>query len=274
MCCCSPTPITVANVHNRTVRRSSRFLSVLINLSTLSSPVAPKMLIWCLCIRGKTGSRCWMMICLNRRLSQEIHFAYPLYKGRIRSATHCHHGFRREHFLPGRRLNASCPELPWLWHHCNNPTVDDSGTICRKRSTHSPSLQLLVPKPGQKEFFLLYHASLYGGHLGRNRTLARLSHRFYWSGMSDDVMEWLGQCVLCVKRKSPTGSHHPPGYVAPPISTSISIYVVNVLLFDMYKEWNWEINILYLVSAEQYSNRSSLGPYHDGHPGRPTATFW
>ena len=27
----------------------------------------------------------------------------------------------------------------------------------------------------------------------------------------------------------------------PPMSTSISIYVVNVLLFDMYKEWNWEI---------------------------------
>ena len=26
------------------------------------------------------------------------------------------------------------------------------------------------------------------------------------------------------------------GYVAPPISTSISIYVVHVLLFDMYKE--------------------------------------
>ena len=28
------------------------------------------------------------------------------------------------------------------------------------------------------------HASLFGGHLGRNRTLARLSYRFYWSGMS------------------------------------------------------------------------------------------
>ena len=26
--------------------------------------------------------------------------------------------------------------------------------------------------------------------------------------MSDDVKEWLGQCVVCVKRKSPTGRHH------------------------------------------------------------------
>ena len=27
--------------------------------------------------------------------------------------------------------------------------------------------------------------------------------------MSDDVKEWLRQCVLCVKRKSPVGRHHP-----------------------------------------------------------------
>ena len=35
------------------------------------------------------------------------------------------------------------------------------------------------------------HASLFGGHLGRNRTLAHLSHRFYWSGMADDMKDWL-----------------------------------------------------------------------------------
>ena len=98
-----------------------------------------------------------------------------------------------------------CPELRFLWHHRNNLTVDANGIIWRRRSTQCPLLQLLVPKPGRKELFLSYHASLFGGHLGRNRTLARLSHRFYWSGMSDDVKEWLGQCVVCVKRKSPTG---------------------------------------------------------------------
>ena len=45
------------------------------------------------------------------------------------------------------------------------------------------------------------------------RTLARLAHRLYLSGMSDDVKEWLGQCVMCVKRKSPTGRHHPLGNI-------------------------------------------------------------
>ena len=70
-----------------------------------------------------------------------------------------------------------------------------------------------MPKPGREQPFLTYHASPFGGHLGRNRTLARLAHRFYWSGMSDNVKEWLRQCVACVKRKSPVGRHHPLGNI-------------------------------------------------------------
>ena len=105
------------------------------------------------------------------------------------------------------------PELRLLWHHRNNLSVDDNRIIERKRSTQSPLLQLLVPKPGREQLFLSYHASLFGGHLGRNRTLARLAHRFYWSGMSDDEKEWLRQCVVCVKRKSLVGRHHPLGNI-------------------------------------------------------------
>ena len=161
-----------------------------------------------------------MTICLNRRLSRVIHFAYPLYKRRIRSASHCHHGLHRELFRHGH-VKGLCPELWWLRNHRNKLMVDDSGIIWRKRSTQSPLLQLLVPKPGRKELFLSYHASLFGGHLGSNRTLARLAHRFYWSGMSDDVKEWLGQCVVCVKRKSPTGRHHPLGVIFRPVIAGI-----------------------------------------------------
>ena len=91
------------------------------------------------------------------------------------------------------------PELRSLWHHHNNLSLDGNGIIWRKRSSQSSLLQLLVPKSGREQLFLAYHASLFGGNLGRNRTLARLAHRFYWSGMSDDVKEWLTQCVACVK---------------------------------------------------------------------------
>ena len=105
------------------------------------------------------------------------------------------------------------PELRSLWHHRNNLSLDGNGIIWRKRSSQSSLLQLLVPKSGREQLFLGYHASLFGGHLGRNRTLARLAHRFYWSGMSDDVKEWLTQCVACVKRKSAVGRHHPLGNI-------------------------------------------------------------
>ena len=105
------------------------------------------------------------------------------------------------------------PELRSLWHHRNNLSLDDNGNIWQKRSSQSSLLQLLIPKSGWEQLFLAYHASLFGGHLGRNRTLARLAHRFYWSGMSDDVKEWLTQCVACVKRKSPVGRHHPLGNI-------------------------------------------------------------
>ena len=97
-----------------------------------------------------------------------------------------------------------------MWHHRNNLSADVNGVVWRKRSSDDSQLQLLVPKPAWEELFLAYHASLFGGHLGRNHTLARLSHRFYWSG---NVGDWLRQCTMCMKRKSPTGRHHPLGNI-------------------------------------------------------------
>ena len=99
-----------------------------------------------------------------------------------------------------------------MWHHRNNLSADWC-VVWRKRSSDSSQIQLLVPKAGRQELYLAYHASLFGGHLGRNRMLARLRHRFYWSGMADDVDKWLRQCTTCMKRKSPACRHHPLGNI-------------------------------------------------------------
>ena len=108
-----------------------------------------------------------------------------------------------DEFSTWAEVKSMLPELRSLWHHRNNLSVDANGTLWRKRSSQSAILQLLVPKAGRERS---YHASLYGGHLGRTRTLARLVDCFYWSGMSDDVKDWLGQCVACIKRKSPVAA--------------------------------------------------------------------
>ena len=105
------------------------------------------------------------------------------------------------------------PELHSLWNHRNNLSLDDNGIIWRTRSSQRSLQQLLVPKSGREQLFLAYHASLFGGNLSRNRTLGRLAHLFCWSVMSDDVKEWLTQCVACAKRKSPVGRHHPLGNI-------------------------------------------------------------
>ena len=118
-----------------------------------------------------------------------------------------------DEFPAWAEVKSMLPELRSLWHHRNNLSVDENGTLWRKRSSQSTQLQLLVPKAGREPLFLSYHASLYGGHFGRTRTLARLADRFYWSGMADDVKDWLSQCVACIKRKSPVGRHHPLGNI-------------------------------------------------------------
>ena len=114
-----------------------------------------------------------------------------------------------DEFPAWAEVKSMLPELRSLWHHRNNLSVDANGTLWRKRSSQSANLQLLVPKAGRERLFLSHHASLYGGHLGRMRTLARLADHFYWSGMADDVKDWLSQCVACIKRKSPVGRLHP-----------------------------------------------------------------
>ena len=101
---------------------------------------------------------------------------------------------RSDAFPPWAEVKSLCPELRLLWHHRNNLSADVNGVIWWKRSSPGSELQLLVPKPAREQLFLAYHASLFGGHLGRNRTLAQLSHRFYWSGMANDAKDWLGQC--------------------------------------------------------------------------------
>ena len=120
---------------------------------------------------------------------------------------------RAASFPPWKEVKGLCPEIRLLWHHRNNLSVDANGVIWRKRSSQGSRLQLLVPGPARESLFQAYHASLFGGHLGRNRTLARLSYRFYWSGMSDDVRDWLRQCTTCIKRKSPNNRHHPLGTI-------------------------------------------------------------
>jgi len=36
-----------------------------------------------------------------------------------------------------------------------------------------------------------------GGHLGRDKTLDKVSSRFYWEGMSNDIINFIKSCDVC-----------------------------------------------------------------------------
>ena len=75
-------------------------------------------------------------------------------------------------FPPWTEVKGLHPELRSLWHHHNNLSLDDNGIIWWKRSSQSSLLQLLVPKSGREQLCLAYHASLFGGNLGRDGPLS------------------------------------------------------------------------------------------------------
>ena len=61
-----------------------------------------------------------------------------------------------EEFPVWAEVKSMLPELRSLWHHRNNLSVDDNGTLWRKRSSQSAQLQLLVPKAGREQLFVVW----------------------------------------------------------------------------------------------------------------------
>ena len=47
------------------------------------------------------------------------------------------------------------------------------------------------------------HGGKSSGHLGEEKTLAKLRERFYWPGMTTSVHEWCQTCHICMSRKGP-----------------------------------------------------------------------
>ena len=68
-------------------------------------------------------------------------------------------------------------------------------------------LQLVLPQEYRKMALRGLHDDV--GHLGRDKTLELVRHRFYWPGMSKDVEEWVSNCDRCIRRKTPANQRAP-----------------------------------------------------------------
>ena len=72
------------------------------------------------------------------------------------------------------------------------------------------TLQLVLPKPLQRQAFKQLHEAPTAGHLGINKTIGRIQQRFYWCNYSEDIRRWCTSCDLCASRKGPQRKNRAP----------------------------------------------------------------
>lgn len=84
-----------------------------------------------------------------------------------------------------------------------------NGVLCREYLQVNPgcdsTFQIVMPMSLRRKLFIEYHALRTGGHLGRDKTYAKLRDRFYWPGMKQDVSNWVKFCKPCTASKTGHG---------------------------------------------------------------------
>ena len=86
--------------------------------------------------------------------------------------------------------------------------LDPDGVLCHiwipgGRRITTPKSQLVVPSSLRHEVLINAHDLPTGGHLGVNKTYAKLRDRYYWPKMYMDVQHWCLSCEHCAMKKTP-----------------------------------------------------------------------
>ena len=88
-------------------------------------------------------------------------------------------------------------------HKKQNRYVIHEETFYRKGITKTNiTLQLCLPQNLIPEVLAKYHDHIMTGHLGQNRTLDKLTKRFYWPYMEKDNKNYIRSCTSCQMRKA------------------------------------------------------------------------
>ncbi|XP_003369202.1 Pao retrotransposon peptidase family protein [Trichinella spiralis] len=185
-----------------------------------------------------------------------------------------------QQWLVGASWPVVCPPecsryMHVLWRQ-RRSRVDKDGFIWRHRrglTAEEGVKQELVPRALRNEVLQSMHDSRYAGHLGEQRTLARVRNRFYWPGMSGDVHTLCRTCMQCARRKGPTKNNRAPmqamaaGYhlqrvgidILGPLEKTPSRNRYVLVLTDYFTKWtaafpfaNMEASTVAKVLVEKY----------------------
>ncbi|XP_065416479.1 uncharacterized protein LOC135974099 [Chrysemys picta bellii] len=109
------------------------------------------------------------------------------------------------------------PQRATLWPHFELRR-DRLYRLDRDPRTQEPQTQLLVPLCHRRAVMKLAHDVPAAGHLGREKTLARILARFFWPGISQEVKEYCASCPEC-QRVAPPGIPKAPLVPMPVMET-------------------------------------------------------
>ena len=87
------------------------------------------------------------------------------------------------------------------------------GVLYKRNNGLGRKLLLVVPSIMRKDLIEECHDTPLSGHHGREKTLARLTSRFYWKGMDKSVSAYVASCPFCQLYKSWGGP--PEGKLCP-----------------------------------------------------------
>lgn len=99
-------------------------------------------------------------------------------------------------------------------------------------NTNSTSAQLVIPQSMKGHILALRHDSTIAGHLCSSRMLSVMRQRFYWVGMTRDIVQYVATCPTCNQTKRATAHIKPPMTLrdlAPHPWHSVSIDTVGAL---------------------------------------------
>ena len=105
-----------------------------------------------------------------------------------------------------KEVCAADPELRHYWNLWGS-LVLHNGLVYKqyhRRDGVISHLQLLLPRSLRQEALQLAHDNVWSGHLGRKKTTAKVSQRFYWYDFRTDVDVWVTSCDVCASNKPST----------------------------------------------------------------------
>ena len=112
--------------------------------------------------------------------------------------------FERGERPQGPEVNAASPAARFYLLNWDSLFFKDD-VLHRKfhRQDGTTYSQVLVPQSCKNEIMHLMHDSILSGHLGHKKTREKITQRFYWYGIRDDVYNYVQGCDSCSSIKGP-----------------------------------------------------------------------